>query len=211
MNTRISKFFTMGLLLSFLLALACGKEPETTGKLDSMPTPEILEAHCRDTVGAPRVERISEHVWAAMGFDLANTVLVQTPAGYIVIDPGMSPKRAHTMKQALEAIVPPGPVAAVVYTHSHVDHVGGGIGVGGKRSTNMVHRRLAGTPAQTISGFLAYRNCTWTASIWMACACGGPSVLSHWKKGRSRGRFSKRHASADPHVFRKENPGFFRI
>jgi len=125
-NTYVIKLYlVMGLLLSFPFLSACEKELEITGKIDSMPTPEILEGHCRDMVGAPRVERISEHVWAAMGYDLANTVLIRTPAGYIVIDPGMSPKRARAVKQALESEVPGGPVAAVVYTHSHIDHVGG--------------------------------------------------------------------------------------
>lgn len=104
---------------------ACDREPEITGKISSIPTPEILEVHCREMVGTPRVERISEHVWAAMGYDLANTVLIQTPAGAVVIDPGMSPKRTRAVKQALASKVPAGPLAAVVYTHSHIDHVGG--------------------------------------------------------------------------------------
>ena len=122
----MTKFYLgIGLLFSFLFFLSCAKEPEVNGKSDSVPTPELLEVHCRDMVGAPRVERISEHVWAAMGYDLANTVLIRTPVGYIVIDPGMSPKRARAVKQALVSKVSPGPVAAVVYTHSHIDHVGG--------------------------------------------------------------------------------------
>ena len=118
-------YLVIGMLISFLLFPSCGQESEIAEKIDSMPTPEILENHCPEMVGSPRVEQISEHVWAAIGYDLANTMLIRTSEGYVVVDPGMSPKRAREVRQALDSKVPAGPVAAVVYTHSHIDHVGG--------------------------------------------------------------------------------------
>jgi alkyl sulfatase BDS1-like metallo-beta-lactamase superfamily hydrolase len=91
----------------------------------SLATPELLEKHCREMVGPPRVERISDHVWAAIGYDLASTVLVHTPDGNVIVDVGISPPKARAMRAALEAEAPKGPVKAVIYTHSHIDHVGG--------------------------------------------------------------------------------------
>jgi alkyl sulfatase BDS1-like metallo-beta-lactamase superfamily hydrolase len=71
------------------------------------------------------VEQISEHVWAAIGFDLASTVLIHTPEGNVIVDVGISPPKAREMKAALEAEAPKGRVKAIIYTHSHIDHVGG--------------------------------------------------------------------------------------
>jgi alkyl sulfatase BDS1-like metallo-beta-lactamase superfamily hydrolase len=110
--------------LAVLLLSACGQD-QAPAKGDSSPTPRMLAEHCENIIGPPRVERISKHVWAAIGFDLANTVLIHTPRGNVIVDPGMSRPRALAVKHALAAKAPPGPVLAVVYTHSHIDHVGG--------------------------------------------------------------------------------------
>jgi alkyl sulfatase BDS1-like metallo-beta-lactamase superfamily hydrolase len=90
----------------------------------TMPTPEILEAHCREAIGPPRVERVGERIYVAIGYDLANTILIRTDDGNVVVDPGMNPKRAREVREALTEVAP-GPTRAVVYTHSHIDHVGG--------------------------------------------------------------------------------------
>jgi alkyl sulfatase BDS1-like metallo-beta-lactamase superfamily hydrolase len=86
-------------------------------------TPAQLAAHCRDAVGAPRVEKVSERIYVAVGYDLANTIVIKTDHGRIVIDAMMSPERAFKAKEALDRVAP-GPTLAVVLTHSHIDHVG---------------------------------------------------------------------------------------
>ena len=87
--------------------------------------PDSLAAYCRDEIGEPRVERISEHVWLAIGYDLASTVLIRTEAGHVIIDTGMSPARARLAREALLKAASNAPVRAIIYTHSHIDHVGG--------------------------------------------------------------------------------------
>lgn len=83
-----------------------------------------LERHCAQVIGAPRVEQITDTVWVARGYDLANTILVRTAQGNVVIDAGMSPQRAQEAREALLERSP-GPTLALIYTHSHIDHVGG--------------------------------------------------------------------------------------
>ena len=91
-------------------------------------SPERLAAHCDGAVGPPRVERITDRVLLAIGHDLASTILVRTDVGHVIVDVGMSPARAAETRAALLAAAP-GEVAAVIYTHSHIDHYGGVRGV----------------------------------------------------------------------------------
>jgi alkyl sulfatase BDS1-like metallo-beta-lactamase superfamily hydrolase len=107
-------------LLCVLLAIGCAAPAKRV-----VPAPETLETHCREAIGEPRVERISEHVWLAIGYDLASTVLIRTEAGHVIVDPAMSPARARRVMEAFKKAVPAAPVRAILYTHSHIDHVGG--------------------------------------------------------------------------------------
>lgn len=111
----------MGLLLAWLIG--CGA-PEPVATDRALPTPEALDAHCADEVGPPAVTEVVDGVFVARGFDLANTLVIQTPEGRVVVDPGMSPARSGPTRAALDAVTT-GPVRAVIYTHSHIDHVGG--------------------------------------------------------------------------------------
>jgi alkyl sulfatase BDS1-like metallo-beta-lactamase superfamily hydrolase len=90
----------------------------------ALPTPESLDSHCEEVVGEKRVLSIGDRIHVAIGFDLANVILVRTDEGNVIIDAAMSPSRAEEARAAL-AEVADGPVAAVIFTHSHIDHVGG--------------------------------------------------------------------------------------
>lgn len=111
------------LTLLFPLLSACGT-PEGQQMKEPLSTPHPLKTQCA-LIGVPRIEKISEHVWAAIGYDLANEILVHTPEGNVIIDPLMSPKRGEAAKRDLIASAPGGPVKAIIYTHSHIDHIGG--------------------------------------------------------------------------------------
>ncbi|MGJ8669675.1 MAG: alkyl/aryl-sulfatase [Oceanococcus sp.] len=65
-------------------------------------------------------------IYQLRGFDLANMSLIRGDSGWIVVDPltvtetaerGMAFVREHLLKEE--------PVAAIIFTHSHVDHFGG--------------------------------------------------------------------------------------
>ncbi len=89
------------------------------------PPPADLAAHCRAQVGPPRIERVTASVAVARGFDLANTTVIQTADGLVVVDPGMTTARSEAVRAAFAKEGIAGRVAAVIFTHSHVDHVGG--------------------------------------------------------------------------------------
>lgn len=71
-----------------------------------------------------RLEKVSEHVYAAIGYDIGNIVFVVTDEGVLVFDTGGEVARA---KQALAALreVTSAPIVGVVYSHGHGDHTGG--------------------------------------------------------------------------------------
>lgn len=77
-----------------------------------------------ENFATPRIETVAPGVHVAIGYDLANTVLIETNAGHVVVDAGLSPAAAKVTKAALLAKAP-GKVRTLIYTHSHLDHVGG--------------------------------------------------------------------------------------
>lgn len=63
------------------------------------------------------------------GFDISNVTFVEGETGYIVIDPLTSAQPAAAALQLVRRERGDRPVVAVIYTHSHVDHYGGILGV----------------------------------------------------------------------------------
>lgn len=82
-------------------------------------TPE-LRAH--GDLFARRVVAVGDRVRCAIGFGLANIVLVEGTDGVIVVDTGESKDQATDVLAELRKLTPK-PVAAVVLTHHHADHV----------------------------------------------------------------------------------------
>ncbi len=123
--SRASSSTTRGcgtFVLLLALVVACNRHRSVTPGSGS-PPPTLTEL-CRANAGEPRIEQVTPRVWVALGHDLANTILVRTDDGNVVIDTSMSPARATPVRDALLARAP-GPVRAVIFTHSHIDHVGG--------------------------------------------------------------------------------------
>lgn len=73
--------------------------------------------------------KVSEKIYQLRGFDLANMTLIEGRSGWIVIDPLTSRETAAFAMQFANRHLGPRPVSAMVYTHSHVDHFGGALGV----------------------------------------------------------------------------------
>ena len=69
-------------------------------------------------------------IYQVRGFDLSNVTFVETDTGIIVIDPLVSTEVAAAALRLYRAHRDADrPVVAVIYTHSHVDHFGGVLGV----------------------------------------------------------------------------------
>jgi alkyl sulfatase BDS1-like metallo-beta-lactamase superfamily hydrolase len=68
-------------------------------------------------------------IYQVRGADLSNMTLVESDHGVIVIDPLISAECAAAALALYRAHRGERPVTAVIYTHSHIDHFGGVLGV----------------------------------------------------------------------------------
>ena len=75
-------------------------------------------------------QTVTRNIYQVRAFDLSNMTIVETDFGLIVIDPLVSRQTAQAAlnlyRQRLNSSLP---VKAVIYTHSHIDHYGGVLGV----------------------------------------------------------------------------------
>jgi alkyl sulfatase BDS1-like metallo-beta-lactamase superfamily hydrolase len=118
-----SGYVTLGTILISLIIIGCARRQEIHESAE-LPSSEILARQCKEEIGEPRVEEPLPGLFVAIGYDLANTILLKTSEGNVVVDVSMSPARAGIVRQALLARAP-GRTRAIIYTHSHIDHVGG--------------------------------------------------------------------------------------
>ncbi|CAD5116562.1 unnamed protein product [Dimorphilus gyrociliatus] len=61
----------------------------------------------------------------AIGFALANSILIKAPRGSIIIDTTESIDSAEKILEAFSKTVDVGEIKAIIYTHNHADHVMG--------------------------------------------------------------------------------------
>ena len=104
------------LLLSFLFS--CSEEIEK-----SLPsTPEDLKEHTAEFT--KEVIEVTDGVHMAIGFALANAMMVEGEDSNIIIDTTGTVETAREVKEIFQSINP-NPISAIIYTHNHGDHVYG--------------------------------------------------------------------------------------
>jgi len=107
-----------GAALAVLLFLATGGSlaaQEFAGR-------EKLRAHSDEF--RKDVIKVTDGVYAAVGFSDANSILIQGGGGSIIVDTTSDVTDATTVKAEF-AKRSAAPVRAIIYTHSHPDHTGG--------------------------------------------------------------------------------------
>ena len=73
--------------------------------------------------------QVSETVWQVRGYDISNVTFIAGDTGWIVIDPLTSCETAAAALDLANEHLGARPVVAVIYTHSHMDHFAGVLGV----------------------------------------------------------------------------------
>jgi alkyl sulfatase BDS1-like metallo-beta-lactamase superfamily hydrolase len=114
----------LGLLLYRVAVIALagsGLDPRIPGPLRVRPSsnPELAE-HSR--LYEKKVYAIGERVHCAVGFGLANIIWIEGTDGVVVVDTGETLEQGSAVLAELRKATPK-PIAAVVLTHHHADHV----------------------------------------------------------------------------------------
>ena len=73
--------------------------------------------------------RVSDGIYQLRGFDLANMTLIEGSTGWIVVDPLTVRETAAAALAFAREHLGDKPVSAIIFTHSHVDHFGGALGI----------------------------------------------------------------------------------
>jgi alkyl sulfatase BDS1-like metallo-beta-lactamase superfamily hydrolase len=94
------------------------------------------------------VVRVTDGVHVAIGYGLANSILIEGEDGVVIVDTMESAEAARPVKAAFDKISSR-PVKAIIYTHNHADHVfGAGVMAGDDRPEVYSHLQAGHAPVR---------------------------------------------------------------
>jgi alkyl sulfatase BDS1-like metallo-beta-lactamase superfamily hydrolase len=110
---------------------------------------ERLRAHSAEF--RQEVIKVTDGVYVAVGFSLGNSILIEGTDGLIIVDTLTSINDARAVKAEFDKISRK-PVHAIIYTHHHADHVGGGtVFAGTDRPDVYAHASLVTERAENLT------------------------------------------------------------
>ena len=72
---------------------------------------------------------VADGVWQARGYDISNITFLAGQNGWVIVDVLTAAETSRACLELANQTLGERPVSAVIYTHSHVDHFGGILGV----------------------------------------------------------------------------------
>jgi len=84
--------------------------------------PELEATH--EFWSPPTVHQVNDRIWVAVGYDLANSIMIEGDKGIIIVDTLSTYEKAKEVMKEFRKITDK-PVKAIIYTHGHLDHVQG--------------------------------------------------------------------------------------
>ena len=110
-------------LLALILIFAPGCSPDVATRAVAQAKSEAtLAQHSEEFT--PRVEEVVEGVHVAIGYGLANSILIEGTDGVIIVDTMESMEAGRKVRAAFDKVTQK-PVKAIIYTHNHADHIFG--------------------------------------------------------------------------------------
>lgn len=73
--------------------------------------------------------KVSDGIWQVRGYDISNMSLIEGASGWIIVDPLTTRETAAAAMALVREHLGDKPVTALIFTHSHIDHFGGVLGV----------------------------------------------------------------------------------
>lgn len=109
--------------VAFVLTLA-GTMQSVIGQTKTQPEMALRMLNLQSQQFEKGIIKVADNVYTAVGYHGANTSMIIGSDGLIIIDTLMGPASATNAFAALREYSNL-PVKAIVYTHSHADHIGG--------------------------------------------------------------------------------------
>lgn len=105
------------------LAMLVGCQRQTSASADP-PTPGTAELLAHSSEFRRELINVADGVYVAVGYGQANSIFIDGVDGAIVVDALGSQENAEDALAAFRSVSKK-PIRAVIYTHSHPDHIGG--------------------------------------------------------------------------------------
>ena len=116
-------YFSTIIVLGCALISSCARPAPLVKKtISDVQATKSLQKHTEEF--EQKVYRVSDNVYSAVGFGLANSIMIEGDDGLIIVDTMESTNEAKTVIREFRKITHK-PVKAIVYTHNHTDHVFG--------------------------------------------------------------------------------------
>lgn len=139
-RTRLKKAARAFILISvsacILIVTGCSREKPVT---DAGVKNKELAGHTKEF--RQDIIKVTDGVYTAIGYGLANSILIEGKDGIIVVDVMESVEAAMPVKKAFDKITSK-PLKALIYTHYHADHVfGASVFTGNKKVDVYSHEK----------------------------------------------------------------------
>ncbi len=73
--------------------------------------------------------KVTDGIYQIRGYDLSNMTIIEGKTGWIIVDPLTAKETATAAIAFARKHLSPKPIVAMIFTHSHLDHFGGVLGV----------------------------------------------------------------------------------
>lgn len=120
-KVEVQKIYLLVLvIIALMLSISCSSA-EPPEPIDAGSNPDL---RAQSEEFKQEVIKVTDGVYVAVGFGLANSVLLEGDDGVVIVDTMESAEAAVPVKAAFGKITSK-PVKAIIYTHYHPDHVYG--------------------------------------------------------------------------------------
>lgn len=111
----------LAIVVIVAIGFGCGQEAEKAA-FRPLAQETSLSEHTKEFEKS--VIRVTDGIYTAVGYGLANSILIEGTDGVIIVDTLESQETAASVREAFSAVSSK-PIKAIILTHNHVDHIFG--------------------------------------------------------------------------------------